>query len=156
MIGDGLVPSAARRNPGLARFVTRAKGFTLIELLVVFALIALLLTIAVPRYLHATESARERVRAQNLATLRDALDKYKADQGRYPATLAELVQKQYLRQIPQDPVTQSDRWVPLPAPGGSEPGVYDLAPPPASQQFDSTGSSERERDTGAEDKTAAP
>lgn len=107
----------------------RDTGFTLIELLVVFVLIALLLTIAVPRFSQATGAARERVRAQNLATLRDALDKFKADQGRYPTALPELVQKQYLRQLPLDPVTQSDQWVVRPAPGGTEPGIYDVAPP---------------------------
>jgi general secretion pathway protein G len=109
-------------------------GFTLIELLVVFALIALLLTIAVPRYLNATETAKERARSQNMATLRDALDKFKADQGRYPNALAEVVQKQYLRHVPMDPVSQSDRWVTVPVPGGVEPGIYDVAPPDAGVQ----------------------
>jgi len=109
----------------------RSPGFTLIELLVVFVLIGLLLTIAVPRYFHSMDSAREKVRDQNLATLRDALDKFKSDQGRYPSTLAELVQKQYLRQIPQDPVSRSDNWVAVPVPGGAEAGIYDVAAPAA-------------------------
>ena len=104
-------------------------GFTLIELLVVFTLLALLLSIAVPRYLNATDSAREKVRLQNMATLRDALDKFKADQGRYPTELAELVSKQYLRSIPLDPVTGTKDWTPLPHPAALEPGVYDVAPP---------------------------
>lgn len=106
-----------------------ARGFTLIELLVVFSLLALLLSIAVPRYLATTETAREKVRAQNIATLRDALDKFKADQGRYPSELAELVRKQYLRNLPQDPVTGSNSWTPLPHPAGAEPGIYDVAAP---------------------------
>lgn len=110
------------------------RGFTLIELLVVFALLALLLTIAVPRYLHSTEAAKERVRAQNLATLRDAIDKFKADQGRYPAALSELIQRQYLRQLPLDPVTYSDQWSTLPVPGGAEAGIYDVAAPPEQEQ----------------------
>lgn len=105
------------------------RGFTLIELLVVFSLLALLLSIAVPRYLASTEAAREKVRAQNIATLRDALDKFRADQGRYPAELGELVNKAYLRALPEDPVTGSSRWTPLPHPAGLEPGVYDVAPP---------------------------
>jgi general secretion pathway protein G len=107
------------------------RGFTIIELLVVFTLLALLLSIAVPRYLATTDAAREKVRAQNIATLRDALDKFKADQGRYPAELAELVQKQYLRGLPEDPVSGSTRWTALPHPGGLEPGVYDVAAPTA-------------------------
>jgi general secretion pathway protein G len=104
-------------------------GFTLIELLVVFSLLALLLSIAVPRYLNTTETAREKVRAQNMATLRDALDKFKADQGRYPTELAELVQKQYLRGMPLDPVSGSSEWTPLPHPAALEPGIYDVSPP---------------------------
>lgn len=106
----------------------KATGFTLIELLTVLALVALLLTIAIPRYIGATQSGRERVRDQNLATLRDALDKFKADQGHYPSELAELVQKQYLRAIPLDPVSSSSAWVTVPHPAG-DPGIYDVAAP---------------------------
>jgi general secretion pathway protein G len=112
----------------------KASGFTLIELLVVFTLLALLLSIAVPRYLSTTDTARDKVRSQNLATLRDALDKFKADQGRYPSELTELVQKQYLRNLPLDPVSGSSNWKPLPHPAGLEAGVYDVSPPvPESQ-----------------------
>ena len=115
--------------------IRSATGFTLIELLVVFTLLALLLSIAVPRYLNATDSAREKVRLQNMATLRDALDKFKADQGRFPTELAELVSKQYLRSIPLDPVTGTKDWTSLPHPAALEPGIYDVAPPaPASNQ----------------------
>jgi general secretion pathway protein G len=109
----------------------RTYGFTLIELLVVFTLLALLLSIAVPRYLSTADTAREKVRAQNMATLRDALDKFRADQGRYPTELAELVQRQYLRSMPFDPVSGSNGWAPLAHPYGAEPGVYDIAPPAA-------------------------
>ncbi|MEO5672334.1 MAG: prepilin-type N-terminal cleavage/methylation domain-containing protein [Ramlibacter sp.] len=117
-----------------ARLVIRrrgrvCRGFTLIELLVVFTLLALLLSIALPRYLGTTQTAREKVRLQNMATLRDAIDKFKADQGHYPAELAELVTKQYLRSLPQDPVSESNGWTPLPHPAALEPGVYDIGPP---------------------------
>jgi general secretion pathway protein G len=109
-------------------------GFTLIELLVVFTLMALLLSIAAPRYLATVDNSRDKVRQQNLATLRDALDKFKADQGRYPSELAELVAKQYLRALPVDPVSGTQAWVPLQHPTGMEQGVYDVAPPqPAGQ-----------------------
>lgn len=107
----------------------RAKGFTLIELLIVFALIALLLTIAVPRFLGSAEIAKEKVRAQNVATLRDAIDKFRADQGRYPKELPELVQRGYLRALPVDPVSGSDTWNAVVSPNASEPGVYDVAAP---------------------------
>lgn len=108
---------------------TSSHGFTLIELLVVFSLLALLLSIAVPRYLSTTQTAREKVRLQNIATIRDALDKFKSDQGRYPAELAELVDKRYLRNLPYDPVSGSSSWTPLPHPAAAEPGVYDVSPP---------------------------
>ncbi len=107
----------------------RFTGFTLIELLVVFTLLALLLSIAVPRYLQIADGSRVKVRDQNMSTMRDALDKFKADQGRYPTELKELVSKQYLRQIPTDPVTGSSEWMPLEDPAGSYSGVYDIAPP---------------------------
>lgn len=118
-----------RQAPAPAGRADAAGGFTLIELLVVFTLLALLLSIAVPRYLSTVDSSREKVRQQNLATLRDALDKFKADQGRYPNDLAELVSRQYLRAIPKDPVTETRAWVPLTHPTGLETGVYDVAPP---------------------------
>ena len=88
------------------------RGFTLIEMLVVMTLLALLLTLAVPRYFSAIDNGRLNVQRQNLATLRDAIDKFYGDQGKYPAALDELVTKRYLRQIPVDPVTKSaDSWV---------------------------------------------
>ena len=103
----------------------RPRAFTLIEMLVVMTLIALLLTLAVPHYFTALDNGRLRVQAQNLSTLRDAIDKFFADQGRYPDALDELVGKRYLRQIPIDPVTESANWVVV-APRDSSPGtVFD-------------------------------
>jgi general secretion pathway protein G len=103
-----------------------AAGFTLIELLVVFSILALLLTLATPRYFKAIDGGKEKVQAQNLATLRDALDKFRADQGRYPARLQEVVDKRYLREIPLDPVSDSRAWETLPYPNNAEPGIYDI------------------------------
>lgn len=115
----------------VARQPKRSNGFTLIELLVVFTLLAMLLTIAVPRYLQIAGNSREKVRDQNIATLRDALDKFKADQGHYPTDLAELVGKQYLRKLPVDPVTGSSEWTPVEDPAKNFAGVYDVGPPVA-------------------------
>jgi len=97
--------------------VTRASislraGFTLIELLVVMAIVALLLTLAMPRYFNSVETAKENVLRENLATTRDAIDKYYSDTGKYPDALETLVQKRYLRALPVDPVTESTQtWV---------------------------------------------
>lgn len=107
----------------------KQRGFTLIELLVVFTLLALLLTIAVPRYLETAEASRVRVRDQNMATIRDALDKFKADQGRYPSKLEELVDKRYLRKIPMDPVTDSNEWTVVEDSAKVDAGVFDIAAP---------------------------
>lgn len=98
-------------------------GFTLIELLVVMAALGLLLAIAAPRYAEHVDHAREAVLRQNLASLRDAIDKFYADRARYPADLQELVKNRYLRQMPLDPITdRTDSWVPL-APAGQASGV---------------------------------
>ncbi len=104
-------------------------GFTLIELLVVFSILALLLTLATPRYFKAIDGGKEKVQAQNLATLRDALDKFRADQGQYPKQLQEVVDKRYLREIPLDPVSGSRAWATVPFPNNAEPGIYDVRAP---------------------------
>lgn len=103
------------------------EGFTLIELLVVLAIVALLLTLTVPRYFHSLDASREAVLRENLRTVRDALDKFRGDTGRYPESLDELVSRNYLRSLPIDPITESsDGWVLLPPVDGSKGAVYDL------------------------------
>ena len=90
----------------------RRKGFTLLELLVVMAIIATLLTIAVPRYFRSLERSREAVLRQDLVALRESIDRFYGDTGKYPPTLAVLVEKHYLRSIPVDPIARaSDKWV---------------------------------------------
>ena len=106
----------------------RFAGFTLIELIVVMAIIASLLTIALPRYFHSVQRSREAVLRQDLAIMRDAIDKFLADRGRYPATLEELAEKRYLRKIPPDPITESaSTWQAIAPPDPtSDAGVYDV------------------------------
>jgi general secretion pathway protein G len=104
------------------------RGFTLIEMVVVMAIIGLLLTIALPRYLHSIDRGKEQVQRQNLAVMRDAIDKYYGDNGQYPETLDELVAKHYLRSVPQDPVTGGSDWTVLASPDTDKTGVYDVAP----------------------------
>ncbi len=103
------------------------KGFTLIELLVVMVIIATLLTIAVPRYFSSVEKSKEAVLRQDLALMREALDKFYGDNGKYPDTLDDLVSKKYLRSLPPDPVTGSSRtWLVI-APDTPDKGaVYDI------------------------------
>lgn len=105
----------------------RRRGFTLVELMVVMAIVALLLALALPRYFGHLEKARETVLRQDLATMRDAIDKYHGDRGRYPDSLQELAAARYLRTVPVDPLTErSDTWQ-LVAPEDGEAGaVYDV------------------------------
>ncbi|MED5621555.1 type II secretion system protein [Ideonella sp. BN130291] len=103
------------------------RGFTVIELLVVLAAIALLLSIAAPRYVAHLDAARETALRQDLRAMRDAIDKFHGDQGRYPAALEELATRRYLRAVPEDPVTQrTDTWVLVPPPHASSGAVYDV------------------------------
>jgi general secretion pathway protein G len=98
-------------------------GFTLIELLVVMAIIATLLTIAVPRYFHSLERSKESVLHQNLALTRQALDKFYSDNGKYPDNLDDLVVKKYLRSLPYDPITESSTTWLIIAPESSDKGA---------------------------------
>jgi general secretion pathway protein G len=104
------------------------KGFTLIELVVVMAIIGLLLTIALPQYFHSLERGKSQVQQQNIAVMRDAIDKYYGDNGQYPETLDELVEKHYLRSIPVDPVSGGTAWTIIASPDTSKSGVYDVGP----------------------------
>lgn len=83
------------------------KGFTLVEMLVVLAILALLLTLASPQYFNSIDRAKETALKQDLITLRESIDKFYADNGQYPQTLDDLVEKKYIRQLPLDPITNS-------------------------------------------------
>jgi general secretion pathway protein G len=105
----------------------KGNGFTLVELMVVMTIIALLISVVVPDYMGKMRRAEEAALQENLALMRDSLDKHYADTGRYPTSLEELVAKHYLRAIPKDPFTQSAAtWVAVP-PGDSRKGnVFDV------------------------------
>jgi general secretion pathway protein G len=104
----------------------RSRGFTLIELLVVMAALGVLLAVSAPRYIEHVDRGRETVLRHNLAGLRETIDKFYADRGRYPKDLQELVTERYLRQVPVDPVTdRADSWILVP-PQGMQGAVFDV------------------------------
>lgn len=105
----------------------QARGFTLIELMVVMSIIALLLTIAVPRYLSSVERSKEAVLHSDLFIMREAIDKYYGDRARYPDALEQLVTDKYLRSLPPDPFTESSTtWVVVPPDDPAKGGVFDV------------------------------
>jgi general secretion pathway protein G len=93
-------------------FRAKDKGFTLIEMLIVFTLIGILVGLALPQYQNAVKKARESVLKDSLFQLRKLIDQYFSDKGKYPASLQALVDDNYLRKIPLDPITgKTDTWV---------------------------------------------
>jgi len=118
-----VIPMAPRIRP---RYPTRRlAGFTLIELTVVLALLAVLVTIAVPSYFHIIDKGRTAVQAKSLSVMREAVDRFHGDRGRWPDSLDELVQARYLRAVPLDPITERADWVVV-SPRGAEGGVWDV------------------------------
>jgi len=102
-------------------------GFTLIELLVVMAIIAVLLTLAVPRYFGSLDRSKEAVLREDLFQLRDAIGKYYGDKGKYPESLEALATEKYLRKVPVDPITESAAtWVVVAPEDPQKGGVYDV------------------------------
>lgn len=105
----------------------RKRGFTLIEVMAVIAIAALLLMLAAPRYFGQVDTAKEAVLRDNLRLTRAVIGQFYGDIGRYPDSLAELVDKRYLTALPMDPVTESaETWQIEPVPEGFKGQVYNL------------------------------
>lgn len=110
----------------LTSHVSRQSGFTLIELMIVMTLIGILAAIAQPQFHQYTVRGREAVLKENLFTLRDVIDQFSADKGKFPDTLQELVDNKYIRKVPEDPFTKSaETWVTVP-PDTGEGGIFDV------------------------------
>lgn len=91
------------------------------------AIVATLLTLVAPRYFNQIETSKEVVLKDNLHSAREVIDKFYGDLGRYPDSLAELVEKRYLRALPFDPITESSAtWQIVNVPDGYKGNVYDL------------------------------
>lgn len=88
------------------------RGFTLIEMMIVISIILILMGMAAGMYSRSIQHAREAVLKKDLQTMREAIDNYTLDKQQAPQSLQDLVEGNYLRQVPLDPVTQKDDWVP--------------------------------------------
>jgi general secretion pathway protein G len=107
-------------------------GFTLVELMIVMAVIAVLMSIAVPIYTRSIQRSKESVLKNNLFTLRTVIDEYTYDKQKAPQTLQDLVSDGYLRQVPMDPITGSaETWKLIMEDQGNTvsqtmPGIFDV------------------------------
>ena len=123
-------------------------GFTMIELLVVVSLIVILATMGMTQYRQSVIHAREATLKEDLFRMRDAIDQYYADKGKYPSSLDSLVSDGYLRKVPEDPITKSsDSWQTVPAEPdpnnpSAESGVYDVKSGAQGTALDGTSYSE--------------
>ncbi|MBU0993996.1 MAG: type II secretion system GspH family protein [Proteobacteria bacterium] len=104
------------------------KGFTLIEMMIVISLIGILATMAMPNFQKSVIGARETSLRRSLFVLRDVIDQYYADHGKYPDSLEVLAQEKYIREVPKDPFTFSaSTWILIPPEGEDvEGGIYDI------------------------------
>lgn len=118
--------SGEPRRTRAARPRQAGRGFTLIELVVVMAILGLLLTMALPRYMASLERGKEQVLAHNLAQMRDAIDRYYGDRGQYPDRLEDLVERRYLRAVPLNPFTAAADWQIVSPPSGQAGRVFDV------------------------------
>ena len=115
--------SRARRGQG---------GWTLIELVIVMAIITVLASLATVGATNAVRLSKEATLKEDLFRMRDAIDQYYADKGKYPADLQALVTDQYMREVPVDPITRSrDSWQAIPAEPdptnpSADPGIFNV------------------------------
>lgn len=102
-------------------------GFSLIELMVVMAIIAILVSIALPRYTSSVDHARLVALESNLRVMRQAIDRYYEDRAKFPESLQALVDGKYLKAIPVDPITGSaSSWLPVEDREGDRTGIVDV------------------------------
>jgi len=108
----------------------RERGFTLIELLIVMSIMGILVSIAAPNLKNSVIRAREAVLREDLFEIRESIDQYYADNGKYPADLVALINpedrtRSYLRELPKDPFTGAADWITVLV-EGDDGGIFDV------------------------------
>jgi general secretion pathway protein G len=100
--------------------------------MIVITIIAILAAISIPMYKAVVLNAKETVLKDNLRELRRVIDQYTADKKKAPKSLQDLVDAGYFRQMPEDPMTNSNStWEPVTdtavaAPDQTEAGIVDV------------------------------
>ena len=100
--------------------------------MIVMTIIAILGAIAIPMYKSVVLNAKETVLRDNLRELRRIIDQYTADKKKAPLSLQDLVDAGYFRQLPTDPLTNSNSsWesvndTAVASPDQTESGIVDV------------------------------
>jgi general secretion pathway protein G len=95
--------------------------------MVVLTIIGTLTSIAQPNLQRTIIRARENSLRQSLFVMRDVIDQFYADRGKYPDSLDDLVGDRYIRAIPKDPFTKSSStWVVVSPEGDVQGAVFDV------------------------------
>jgi len=85
-----------------------------VRLVAVATIILVLAAIVMFRYQTNIRGSREEVLRGNLVALRNAIDQYTTDKQDAPQSLQQLVDSGYFRQMPIDPMTNSNSsWKPV-------------------------------------------
>jgi general secretion pathway protein G len=107
-------------------------AITVISLISATAMLAVLVSIALPIYHRSMQRSKESILKNNLYTLRTVIDEYRYSQHKAPRTLQDLVSDGYLRQVPADPITGSaDTWKRMMEDATNtvnqtQPGIFDI------------------------------
>lgn len=62
------------------------KAFSLIEVMIVIVILGLIASLVVPNLIGQSERAKKKLVCVQMKSLKDALDSFKVDEGRYPTT----------------------------------------------------------------------
>jgi general secretion pathway protein G len=118
-------------NPGQNK--KRKRGFTLVEMLLVVTIIGILAALVIPRIAGSSDTARKTAATADIkGGIKTALDRFEVDNGYYPKSLSDLIQRPndsknwngpYLDEIPKDPWQQAYVYV---CPGRNNTSSYDL------------------------------